>query len=254
MLEAWVQSQNKQQAIEYAQHIRDFCAVPAYPITDLDHETVVLNKAIDSCQEEFLWFLTPDVDLIYPDTPVLMAEWMKAHPQVGVVCPNREGEQPYTGGRWPFNKYLADNTAILYRMSVGARFDNDFIFAGWNDLDFGLEVEWRGYSVQVDPRISVNKHFTTYGSWSSFRSAVNARNRLVLEAKWYWNRRDNWQGVDAYNATAPEDRRIPHMCELSWWSEERLNALTASVNHEHPQIMLTGGDDPGNRGWRMPDD
>jgi len=253
MIEAWVQSQDREEAEEFARHVESFCNVQTYVMCDLDHEPNVLNQCIDYCQSEFLWFLTPDVELIYPDTPRLMADWMKDHPTVGVLCPNREGEPPYTGGRWPFCKYLADNTAILYRTCVGARFDPEFIFAGWNDLDFGNEVVWRGYKVQVDPRISVKKRFTPYGEWSGFRRAVNARNRLVLEAKWYWGFRDKWQGVEHYNEKCPPEKRIPSMFELSWWSEERLNALTESVDHEHPQIRLRGGDDPGNLEWRLPE-
>jgi len=252
MIEAWIQSQNEEEARQFARHVQESCDVEAHIMCDLGHEPVVLNRIIDLCQSEFVWFLTPDVELIYPETPHIMAEWMKDHPTVGVLCPNREGEAPYTGGRWPFDKYLADNTAILYRKSVGAYFDPDFIFAGWNDLDFGNEVEYRGFTVQVDPRISVKKIFTAYGSWSSFRNAYNARNRLVLEAKWYWVGRDKWQGVDAYNRNCALEERIPGMFELSWWAEERLNAFTASVDHEHPQIRLTGGDDPGNLKWQMP--
>jgi len=254
-VEAWVQSQDEEEATRFSEFVQDFCGVPAHPICDLDHESNVLNKAIALCKTDFIWLLTPDVELLFPETPRIMADWLKEHPEVGVLCPNREGEAPYTGGRWPYNKYLADNTAILYRRSVGARFDPDFIFAGWSDLDFGEEVKWRGYKVQVETRVSVRKKFTAYGSWSSFRSAVNARNRLVLEAKWYWVGRDRWHGVQHYNQDCRvlPDRRIPGMFELSWWSEDRLNAFTKSVDHEHPQIRLRGGDDPGNLNWRLPE-
>lgn len=253
MIEAWVQSQNEKEARDYADYVQDFCGVPSHPICDLGHESDVLNKAINLCQSDYVWFLTPDVELLYPETPMQAQEWMKCHPTVGVICPNREGEPRYVGGRWPYDKYLADNTAIIYCKEVGAYFDPDFMFAGWNDLDFGYEVEYRGFKVQVDPRTSVRKSFTAYGSWSSFRRAYNARNRLVLEAKWYWVGRDRWQGVEAYNETASRERRIPGLFELNWWSEERLEALTVSVNHEHPQIMLRGGNDPGNLDWRLPD-
>jgi hypothetical protein len=251
-VEAWVISWNEKEAQEYAEHIENFCDVPIAILSERNHETILLNIAILACRADYIWFLKPDIDLIFPDTVFLMAKWMDEHPDVGVLCPNREGEPHYVGGRWPFDKYLADNTAILYRKSVGARFDPEFFFTGWSDLDFGEEVRYRGFRVQVDPRTSVLKHPTPYGSWSSFRRAYNARNRLLLEAKWWWVGRENWQGIDHYNKKAPPEVRIPTMFELAWWSEDRLNAFADSVNHEHPQILLDAGMGAGNEKWRIP--
>jgi hypothetical protein len=253
-LEAWIFSWDVPKAEEYARQVGDLCDVETHILCRYDHESSVFNEAIRRCKTDYIWLLTVDVDIIYPQTASLMVEYLEHNGTVGVLCPNREGEAPYVGGRWPYDKYLADNTAIVYRRSVGAEFDPEYVFAGWNDLDFGEEVKWRGHKVQVDPRISVNKHFTPYGSWTGFRRAFNARNRLLLEAKWCWVGRENWQGVDYYNEKAPPEARIPTMFEMSCWSEEYCQKFADSVNHEHPQLLLgEEGNDPGNLKWRMPD-
>jgi hypothetical protein len=222
-------------------------------VSGFDHEVKLLNYAIEYLADsaDYIWFLTPDLEFIYEDTVDTMVAWMDKHPDVGVLCPNREGEPRFFAGRIPYDKYLQDNTAIVYRTSVGARFDPEFIFTGWNDLDFGEEVMHRGYKVQIEPRVSVRKHPTKYGSWSAFRRAYNARNRLLLEAKWYWVGRGDWAGVDAYNRRCKPDCRIPTMFELAWWPEDVLNRFADSVNHEQPRILLKDGQGTGNENWRF---
>ncbi len=239
---------DKKLAAEYCEHVFEFCGVTASPISMFGHEVDLLNWAIETCREKYLWFLTPDVELLYKDTAELLVETLNENSQVGVVLPNRQDDR-YLMGYTPYRKYLADGTAMLYRMEVGAKFDEDFIFTGWNDLDFGLEVEDRSYEVWVDPRTAVKKSETAYGSWSSFRSAYNARNRILLEAKWCWAT-GIWQGVQHYNDNCEKNKRIPTEYELAWWSDERLVAFTASVNHEHPQIIDGGC---GNEEWETTD-
>lgn len=233
----------------YLEAVMEKCECDGFVISEFDHETVLLNKAIELCNRKYLWFLTTDLDIMYPDTPYLMVEWMEAHPEVGAMIPNRQGER-FVGGRMPYKKYLEDNTAMMYRMSVGARFDEEFFLTGWSDLDFGESIEAAGFEVWVDPRTCVNKHPTLYGSWPTFRSAYNARNRLLLEAKWYWCGIENWKGVDVWNAANP-DRRIPTIYELAFWGEQTLIKFAESVNHEHPQILIKDGQDSGNTDWRF---
>lgn len=239
---------------DFAFDIETKCGCPVIIISDYNHETVLLNRAIDICEHkfEYLWFLTSDLEIMYPETPHLMIDYMQRNPEVGAMMPNREGER-YVGGHGPYKKYLEDGTALMYRMSVGARYDEELLFTGWSDLDFGGEIEKAGYEIWVDPRTCVNKHPTPYGSWSAFRIAYNARNRLILEAKWYWCGRGKWAGVESWNVNNPE-RRIPTVFELAFWDEQRLERFAKSVNMEHPQILIKDGQDSGNINWRCPSD
>ena len=238
-------------ATDFAEYIQDFCDISVGIVRGFDHETSVLNQMIYYCDTDYLWFIHPDDKIIDRNTPHVLAEYLDDNPKVGAVLPDVSGEQPYW--RKPESWYLKDNTCTMYRMSVGAKFDKDFIFTGWNDLDFGEEIIWNSYEVHLPHNTSVLKGNTQYGSWSSFRSAYNARNRLLLEAKWYWVGRGKWDNVDVYNVTCDKDRCIPTMFELAWWSEETLNRFANSVNMEHPQILLKDGQGTGNENWRLPE-
>lgn len=237
-------------AVEFANHISQRCKVDVQLVAGFDHEPVVLNKMVERCQADYLWFIHPDDVIVASETPHYLANYLNRNPSVGVVMPDVSGERP--GWRKPENWYLRDGTCMMYRMECGARFDTDFIFTGWNDLDFGEEVIWRGYEVHLPHNASVKKSHTQYGSWSAFRQAYNARNRLLLEAKWYWVGRGKWIGVDVYNVACEPERRIPTMFELAWWSEEYLLKFAQSVNMEHPYILLKDDRGTGNREWRLP--
>lgn len=251
-------------AKEYAHYVSHKVGCTAIVQTDKGHETALLNQAIAQCDAEFLWFLTPDVGL--PDSYILeLLLQVFDNPKVGVVLPNRQNDIG-VGGNVPYLKYLADGTAMLYRTSVRAHFDEEFIFTGWSDLDFGCEVERRGYEVWVDPRTAVHKQETAYGSWSAFRNAYNARNRLLYEVKWFWpepggfgktNRvsvlvkKTNRLALEKYNNNCDSNKRIPTMFELAWWPEERLQAFADSIYMEHPWVLMKD-DDPrgsGNMEW-----
>ena len=252
LVEAWVigWSENTE---EYAASVEKLCNVPTRVLRLYNHETVALNRALNLCQSPYCWQLFSDDTIIYPETPHIMAEWMQSHPKVAVMCPNREGEPRYTPYREPYRKYLADNTAMLVRVLSGLRFDESFEFTGWSDLDFGLQAEWFGYEVHVETRVSMVKAHTAYGSWSSYRRAVGARNRLLLEAKWYWIGRAHWQGLTHYNESqANIGQHIPTIYELCCWSNDELDAFCNSVDHEHPIIRLQNGHNPGNREWAWP--
>lgn len=237
-------------AEEYAEKLTKFCGVETLVVPGYDHEPVVLNRAIEQADGDYVWFTDVDDTIIYPDTAHVLATFLDRYPQVGVACPHREGEP--RGTNQPYVWYLEDNTCTMYRKSVGARFDPDFFFTGWNDLDFGEEVKHLGFQVVKYGLISVQKSHTAYGSWSKFRSAYNARNRLLLEAKWYWVGIDKWVDVDYYNKEqAKAGQQIPTMFELAWWSEEKLDKFAASVDMEHPQIYQMDGKGPGNENWSI---
>jgi DNA-binding Lrp family transcriptional regulator len=239
-----------ERARKYAKYVQEATGVDTFLVTDKNHETILLNQAIDMCDAPYLWFLTPDVALPYLDILDRLLQVMKEFPQVGVVLPNRQNDVG-VGGNIPYKKYLADGTAMLYRVECGMWFDEEFIFTGWNDLDFGLMLEANDYEVWVDPRTAVHKQETSYGSWSSHRRAYNAANRLHLEAKWYWHEGE-WPGLKIYNEFCPKDKRIPTAFDLAWWSEERLNAFADSVKEmEHPQILIKDGGHSGNIDWEF---
>lgn len=244
---------NEKRGAEHLTKIQLMCDCPGFVISEYNHETVLLNKALDRCQSDYLWFLTSDLEIMYPETPHLMVEWMENHPEIGAMIPNREGER-HVGGFSPYKKYLEDGTALMLKMSVGARYDEEFLFTGWSDIDLGGTIERLGYEVWVDPRTCVLKHPTPYGSWSAFRSAYNARNRLLLEAKWYWSQSvGGWGGIEDWNASFPS-RRIPTIYELAFWDEQRLMRFATSVNMEHSQILIKDGQDSGNTDWRWSGD
>ncbi len=234
-------------ALGYLDQLEDRFRVPGFVISDFAHETVLLNRAIDFCEADFLWMLTPDVVVPYDDTLDKILEVMD-NPKVGAVLPNRQNDIG-VGGNVPYKKYLGDGTALLLRMSIKARYDEEFIFTGWSDLDIGNEIERLGYEVWVDPRTAVHKKETAYGSWSSFREAYNARNRLLLEAKWHWVGYDDWRGISFYNLNCARNRRIPTEFELAWWSGEEHDRFAKSVYMEQPWILLKDNQGTGNEEW-----
>lgn len=250
MVDAFVLSWSDD-AYEYAEAVRALCHVPTTVFRMYSHEVAVLNYVLANCRAPYCWLLT-DEKIVYPETPHLMAEWMDAHKEVAVMVPNREGEPPGTPCKTPYRKYLADNTAMMVRTEAGLRFDREYPFTGWSDLDFGLEAEYQGYEVHVETRASVVKGMTPYGAWSSYRRAVNARSRLLLEAKWYWIGRRDWRGIDTYNQHCEPGRRIPTVYEMFCWSNEELDAFCGSVNHEHPQIQKGIDGRAGNEDWKWP--
>jgi DNA-binding Lrp family transcriptional regulator len=247
---------DEDKAKKYAKYVRNVTGVDTFLITDKDHETVLLNQAIDICEAPYLWFLTPDVALPYMDILDRLLQVMQEFPRVGVVLPNRQNDVG-VGGLAPYKKYLADGTAMLYRVdctiSKQVWFDEEFIFTGWNDLDFGSTVEAAGYEVWVDPRTAVHKKETAYGSFSWFRMAYNIANRLHFEAKWYWYEGE-WPGLWIYNQFCPRNKRIPTAFDLAWWPEEKLKAFVGSIiEMEHPQILIKDGGHSGNIDWSFSD-
>lgn len=240
---------NIDRSYQLANYYRDRLEVNPIQIIEKDHETKILNHALDLCELDYAYFVT-DEEIIYPETVRWMAEWLDEHPDVGLIRPNIEGEPRNFGGYEPYDKYLSDGTSIIIRKSTGVRFDEEFLFTGWSDLDIGEEMMHQGFKVQVDPRTSVLKQPTHYANFSTFRKGYNARNRLLLEAKWYWCGRDDWQGVDEWNKQNPI-MAIPTIFELAWWSDQRLEDFAESVNMEHPQILIKDGQDSGNTDWRI---
>ena len=211
-----------------------------------DHEAKVQNVSLDRCKAKYWHMLHTDVQIPHFEYLQVMYDYMEAHPEVGLIRPNREGE-PIQMHIQPLPKYW-DGIAPLYRMSVGAQFDEDFIFTQYQDLDFGYEVAHRGYQVLADHRVSVNHPWTAYGSKSPYYWAYAARNHLLLDVKWRKVGRDNWQGVERYNGQVPLEERIPTMFELAGYFREQLKAFSDSVETE----MWEFKKDTRNLGWENP--
>jgi len=211
-----------------------------------DHEPAVQNYALEHCHSKYWHFLHTDVQIPHPHYLEEMYEYMEAHPGVGLIRPNREGERCNMAAH-PHRKYW-DGIAPLYRMSVGARFDEDFIFTQSQDLDFGYEVDYLGYQVLVDPRVSVNHSWTAYGAKPPFYFGYAARNHLLLDVKWRKVGRKDWKGLEWYNGQVSLGERIPTMFELAGYSREQLQMFSDSVETE----MWEFKKDTGNLTWQNP--
>lgn len=212
-----------------------------------DHEAAVQNEALDRCRAKYWHMLHTDVQIPHTEYLRVMYEYMEEHPKVGLIRPNREGEAAQMHLS-PYPKYW-DGIAPLYRMEVGAWFDEEFIFTSYQDLDFGYEVEYRGYEVLVDPRVSVNHPRTAYASKPSFYFAYCARNHLLLDVKWQRVGRAGWKGVEWYNEQVWEAGRIPTMFELASYSQDELKLFTDSVESELYEFI---GGWSRNLTWKNP--
>jgi hypothetical protein len=240
-----------------AQYLGDELGLNAMYYIKYEYEAKVINEAIETCKfyggstAKYMWYVEPDVDVSrFPDTPGVMASYLDNNPSTALIRPNREGEDPISR---VYKKYLDDGTAWMFRLSSPVRWDPDFIYTGWGDLDFSNAIEHEHELPTLYELRSVVKRFTSYGSWSTYRNAYGARNRLLLEAKWYWVGIEDWMGVDHYNAEiAAHHERIPGAIELAGWSEEMHNQFVASVDLEHPQIRIPQKGHPGNVGWHIP--
>lgn len=211
-----------------------------------DHEPAVQNYALEHCHAKYWHMLHPDVQIPHIDYLKVMYDYMEAHPDVGLIRPNREGE-PRNMAAHPHPKYW-DGIAPLYRIDAGARFDENFIFTQYQDLDFGYEVEYCGYQVLVDPRVSVNHPWSAYGEKSAFYYAYASRNHLLLDIKWRKVGRSNWKGARWYNAQVSFAERIPTMFELAGLSAGQLQAFSDSIETELWEFKK----DTGNLTWQNP--
>jgi len=219
---------------------------PVYWWPELNHEPRVWNTVLKMTKATFVHFLHCDVEIVHQEYLETMLNYISRHPEVGLIRPNREGE-PRKPLASPFPKWF-DGIAGVIRLETEVLCDEDFIFTQWFDLDLGYEIEWRGYRVLVDPRVSVFHPPRDYSKKPPFYHAYSARNKLLLDMKWHEIGRKKWYGLGIYNKKAPPERRIPTVYELAAMTTEELKRFTSSVNMELAEIV---GKNP-NEGWVNP--
>jgi len=139
-------------------------------------------------------------------------------------------------------------------LNMGIWFDEELLFTGWSDIDFGSEIEHAGFKNYNDRRYPVrhNLERSVAHSASTFLEAMKKRNKLIVDYKWWKCGRDNWLGVEAYNATLPIEERIPSMNMVAAMSDERQALFADSIHPEHAQIFLKDGEVMPNLTWKNP--
>jgi len=163
-----------------------------------------------------------------------------------LISCNREGEKPNPRGA--VVDWYNDSPAPIFRKVKGVRFDTDFIFTGWQDVDIGLQYEAHGYRVVRDRRTSINHEFADFGAKTTFYHVWNHRNKLLMDIKWHIGHND-WKGVDAYNKTQPDEKKIPTLYDLAGFSEQQSKLFCESIETEMTRFIH--GDNP-NHSWRRP--
>jgi hypothetical protein len=211
-----------------------------------DHEGLVWNYALDHSTASFTLICDSDIEILNPDFVFSMYTYIVQHSDVGLISCNREGEPQKQ--RAEVVEWYNDSPAPIFR-NCGVRFDGDYLWTQFQDIDVGLEFNFAGYKVMRDQRVSINHEFGDFGAKSVFYHAYTATNRLTLAIKWYKVGRDDWKGKAAYNDSVLERLRIPTGFDLASYSQEQLQRLIDSVELELPWFCEDG--DP-NAYWVRP--
>lgn len=202
---------------------------------------------------KYIEFLDSDVEVLHDKTIPTLYERLMSTPKAGSIRPWRCGEhiEPWAVLE---DKYVDDNTAMMFRLDMGIWFDEELLFTGWSDVDFGSEIEYAGYRNYSDKRYPVRHDLgrTAEHSKSTFLEAMKKRNKLIVDYKWWKGKRENWSGVEAYNAILPLDERIPSMNMIAAMSDENQRLFADSIHGEHAQIFLKDGEIMPNLSWKNP--
>ncbi len=204
---------------------------------------------------KYILFADSDVEFIHQETIPKMYESITGnrYPKMGSIRPWRKGEeaQPSFGLE---EKYVDDNTAMMFRLDMGVWFDEEFLFTGWSDYDVGLEIEYKGWKNYSDRRYPV-KHYmdrSNAHSKSTCLLALKKRNKLILDYKWWMCGRDKWCGIELFNETLPLERRVPTMQQIVAMSDENQHLFSESVSPEHHNIWVKDGHEDPNLVWENP--
>lgn len=230
-LEAWVCSWDRDANQRLANILYEECKVPKVTCLVMkDHEAKVWNHALAHSEAPFTLICDSDIVILYPDYVKLMYDFISTHDDVGLISPNREGEPRNLGAQ--VVDWWNDSPSPIFRKGI-VRFDyKSYLFTQYQDIDISLEYKHLGYRVVRDRRISINHGFADWSGKSSFYGGYAARNKLVFDTKWALVGKDKWEGVEAYNKTVPEERRIPTLFDLAGMSEQGLVDFAASVETE----------------------
>ena len=186
---------------------------------------------------KYAQFIDSDVEVPHRETILALYNFIASTSDAGSVRPWRSGETPMPY-QVPSPWYVDDNTAMMFRLDIGVFFDEEFLFTGWSDLDFGSEIEFRGYKNYNDRRWPVmhNLARSRGHTKSTCLQAMKKRNKLIVDYKWWWCGRENWRGVESFNSTIPVEKRIPTMQQIVSMSNEDQHTLAESIDPEHTQI------------------
>ena len=248
-VEAGVYSWDERANEVMARTLRERCGIEKVATLYMKaHEPQVLNAMLDRATADYVLIMHAGIEIMHDNFAQVMYDFMEETPDAGIISPNREGEPRQGGvpGHWWY-----DGTAGLFRR-CDIRFDTDFVFSQWADLDVGLEYQHQGFTVWRDPRISVRYDFRPFGSRSAFYHSYAARNKLLLDTKWYGVGREEWRGVDVYNAGVPPEGQIPSIFDLAWYGEEELKVFADSVELELHWILTGAGRENSNLAWKNP--
>lgn len=249
-LEAWVYSWDEEANQRMATVLRERCGVAKVRTLNMKaHEPQVLNAMLDAATNDYVLIMHAGIEVLHDNFVQVMYDFMVENPSAGLISPNREGE-PYQPSLRP-KAWWYDGVAGIF-LRCGIRFDEEFLFSQWADLDVGLAYQGQGLTVWRDPRISVRYKFRDFGSRSAFYHAYSARNKVLLDLKWFQYGADSWQGVEEYNAGVPEEMRIPTMFDLATYRRQELEMFAESVALElHWFLIADGGQNP-NLDWKNP--
>lgn len=208
-------------------------------------------------QNDFHYILVADSDIefLHRETIPKMYEWLSSNKDAGSIRPWRKGEPAQPSQYPPDVKYIEDGSALMWRLNTGAYYDQEYAFTAWGDMDFGEELEYRGFKNYSDRRYPVMHDMTGSNSHgrSSALNALKKRNKLIYDFKWWLIGRDKWQGVEAYNATVPIEKRIPTVNQIIAYSDEDQELFQSQVSVEHHRIwMKDSRKNPNLETWENP--
>jgi len=197
-----------------------------------------------------------DVEYRYAETIPAMYDWLETHPDTGLIHPWTRGEEadPYA---IPYDFYVQDATGVTVRLDLNGHlplFDEEYLYVGWADLDYGEIIKHLGFRTVNDRRFPVKHDLgnSSARSKKSFLMAMERRNRLILSAKWWIVGIDKWRGIEAYNQSLPPHKKIPTQNELANYTNEQLEQFWRSIHFEHPQIHKMNGTLDPNEYWENP--
>jgi hypothetical protein len=189
---------------------------------------VSLNRAIASCDSDYIGFCESDV-VPSPNAVETLTRLLDRNPRVGLAAakvqplsPGRVAPVPIIANEAKDEAALEDISEqmwtlnfVLYRKSTQVLFDESYFGNQIFDWDFGLELLHHGYTSIVDARCAVAHQPTDYCAKSLSYHACVARNRQIFAHK--WRCRAEWPGLREFQSKHPGV--IPTVEELTHATE-----------------------------------
>jgi hypothetical protein len=258
-LAVWIIGWNEKGNEQLAERLRNWGGVPhVFTYTNYaEGESTNYNRCIRWSEEngfKYMMALDADVEVRYSETIPEMYKFLIITEKAGSIRPWRKGEEAQVSSYPPEEKYIEDGTALMWRINTGIYWSEELPYTGWQDLEFGCEMTYHGYKHYNDRRYPVyhNMAGSNAHSVSSILQAIKKRNKLIHDVKWYAVGRGNWQGVEAYNASVPLEKRIPTVNQLMCYSNEDQERFQQSISPEHHQIWVKDNHANPNLCWENP--